>query len=95
MKKRPINYKGWDAGFLGKAKFQLRLKHGECIQCHSVMWCKWGCTQKDYPCGMRDYDHPRWKEVAEIYLESLEEGNFDTSDEWTQELIKELEKRGH
>ena len=42
---------------------------------------------------MRDYDHPRWKEVAEIYLESLEEGNFDTSDEWTQELIAELRKR--
>lgn len=94
MRKRPINYKGWNPGMMGKAEFRLRLTYGECIQCKSVVWCKWGCTQKDYPCGMRDYDHPRWEEVATIYLETLEEGNFDTSDEWTQELIRELEKRG-
>lgn len=94
MPKKPINYKGWNPGLMGKAEFQLRLKHGECVQCHSVMWCKFDCSQKDYPCGMRDYKHPRWEEVARVYLESLEADNFDTSDEWTQELIEELEKRG-
>lgn len=43
---------------------------------------------------MRDYDHPRWEEMALIYMENLEEGGFDTEDKWTQELIEELEKRG-
>ena len=92
MKK--INYKGWNPGFVGKGEFKMRLKYGECSQCGNVMWCKWGCTEKMYPIGMRDYGHSRWEEVARVYLETLEGGNFDTGDQFTQELIRELEKRG-
>ena len=91
---KTIDYKGWNPGAINKGEFVLRLKVGECIQCKNVMWCKWGCTEKTYPVGMRDYSHSRWEEVATVYLDTLKADDFDTSDEWTQELIAELDRRG-
>lgn len=77
-----------------KAEFKLKLRHGEC-SCGNVMWCKWGCIEQTYPVGMRHYEHPLWTEVATVYLDALVEGKYNLNDEWTQELITELEKRGH
>lgn len=58
-----------------KQEFYFSLKYTECHCCCATMFCRWGCTEPKYPQGLRDYEHPRWKEIITIYLKYYDDSD--------------------
>lgn len=83
-------------GITEKQEFLHALKYTECHYCCATMFCKFGCMEPDYPQGLRDYKHPRWEEIINVYLEyhsTEEHTDTDALRQHVKECRKELKRR--